>query len=880
MSSEDRIEKLERQVEELKELVTRLQEEASLQGEARLESEKAVSPDSAESAAPAPAAVAPKMRERYKADARRNMDRVLGGEAGDTLETRIAGIWLSRIGAVVLMTAVILGAQVTIYEDYLGPLQKMAILYGGSAVALAYGLLAGRRGGMFPLTILGVGLAGAYFTTYAGFFVEGLRIYDVRLAAPVLFGCLVVLAIVIHLRRSQVVAGIAMFLVYYTLVASCLSGVTPDNIVYALGTLAGLALAGLIFHAVHRWLLFSWASIVATYGVYLFYFLKKPAGLPLSDLEYFWISNGFLAICYVVFATAAIFDARKTGEYRRVVAPMSGFNSAIFFSLTWFAVRDHYIEYDWLFRLGFAGGLLALAVLAQLTGPRRNYLYQIYIAKVVVMFTLALQAYMSGEKLMVAISIECLALAFSYRRSGLVTFKILGMLLLLASFAGCLFHLRTPGETWVVVSTVPSNWFCVAGTSVVYVAVAWFYERHIRRVRPQDRVVTGQWFLADTFLDIYPATVALLFASASALLLLSITIFDMGSDLRMPYMLAGEGVLLGLVGVVLRTPPVQIGGVLLLVACHVCYHIFLIVGEPGFVTQPLYIAYTVAVALFTYAGAYFWERYLRRVRHGRLWKHHAVAAIPYLVATFMLTTLIGQKMESIDLAISQNALGVILLLAGALTSYPGVKASGVLAFTMGTVNHYQKLYTSGGDYLAHPGFFWYMLILLGLYVMGERLFVVLERQEKVPSPVEDWVRAVFIGVCGAVGVITCYRIANPSYLTLYWLGLAVSAVILGGVFGEVRYRWAAILLFCAAIARAFAYDLRKLPPVYSFASFAALAAALMVVAWAYGRYRQKHLDAVKARTETAQQAAAQQAAAQQAAAQPVGDAAARGGADA
>jgi hypothetical protein len=323
----------------------------------------------------------------------------------------------------------------------------------------------------------------------------------------------------------------------------------------------------------------------------------------------------------------------------------------------------------------------------------------------------------------------------------------------------------------------------------------------------------------------------------------------MGFDPRMPYMLAAEGVLLGLVGVVLRTPPVQIGGVLLLVACHVCYHIFLIAGEPGFATQPFYIAYTVTVALFTYVGAYFWERYLRRVRHGRLWKHHAVAAIPYLVATFMLTTLLAQKMESIDLAISQCALGAILLLTGALTSYPGVKASGVLAFTMGTASHYQKLFTAGSDYTAQPAFFWYVPILLGLYVMGERLFVVLEKQEKAPSPVEDGVRTVFIGVCGAVGLITFYRIAAPPYLTLYWLGLAVSAVLLGGVFGEVRYRWAAILLFCAAIARAFAYDLRKLPPIYSFASFAALAAALMIVAWAYGRYRQRRLDSVKEATQ-------------------------------
>lgn len=837
MSSDDRIEKLERQIEDLQELVAHLQAERTAGDQAA-----AKPPEGEPPAAEPPPKAGRKFKEMYKADMRRNMGRVLGGEAGDTLETRIAGVWLSRVAAVVLMTAVILGTRVTLYEDYLGPVQKAGILYAGSAVALIYGLW-NRRGGIFPLTVLGIGLAGAYFTTYAGFFIEGMRLLgDAGLAAPVLLGSLVVLAVAIHLLRSQVVAGISMFLVYYTIVASCLGGVTPGNIVYALATMAVLALAAMVFHAVHRWLLFSWGAIIATYGVYLFYFLEKPADFPVSGQDYFWISNGFLIICYIVFATAAIFDARKTGEYRRVVASMSGFNSAIFLTLAWLAIREQYAEQEWLFRLGLAGVLLGLALLAQFTGPRRNYLYQIYIAKTIIMFTLALQAYMSGEKLMVAMAIESLALAFSYRRSGLVTFKVMGVLLLLASFSGCLFHLRTPGTTWMVVATVPSNWFCVGGSATVFIAVSWFYERHVRRVRPQDRTVTSQWFLADTFLDLYPNTAALLYAAAAALLILVITIFDRGSDPRMPYMLAAEGVAVGIVGLLLWTPPVQIGGVLLLVACHVCYHIFLITGEPaGFVTQPFYVAYTVAVALFTYAGAYFWERYLRRVRHGKQWRHHAVAALPYLVATFMLTTLIGQKMSGIDLALSQNALGAVLLLAGALTGYPGVKASGVLAFVMGTASHYERLFAAGGAYTAEPAFFWYVLILLGLYVMGERLFVVLERQRKGPSPVEDLVRAVFIGVCGAIGAVTFHGIAAPDWLTLYWLGLAVGAVVLGGVFGEVRYRWAAFLLFGASIVRAFAYDLRKLAPLYAFVSFAALAVALMAVAWGYNRYRQRRL---------------------------------------
>ncbi len=824
MEANQRIEELERQVKELTHMVRALVTERHPSAE----------PKKAQSREP--------QRHTLPHDMHRNVDRILGGEAGDTLETRIGGIWLSRVTMVLLMTAIVLGARVTLYSEVMGPVQKLVLVYAASIGAIVYGIGWRNSPSLFPQTLLGAGLAGVYFATYAAFFVEGMQVASSHtLAFPLLFACLVLLVGVAHWRRSQTVAGISIFLVYYTVVASCMGGHSSENVYYALGTIAMLAVAALWFHAAHRWMLFTWAALIATHGVYLYFFLAKPAGLDMPAREYFWVANGFLTVCYAMFSCACILDARKTGEYRRGVAPMSGTNSFIFLVLVWISVRQNYVEYEWLFRLGLATGMLGFAMLAETFGPRRNYLFQIYMAKTVVMFTLALQAYLSGEMLMVAMAIECLAMAFSYKRSGTVIFKAMGLVLLAIAFVGCLAHVKTPGGIMLAGVLLRANWFCCAGSAVALIFVSWYYEHFVRPVLPEHRTVRGQWFLAESFLDVRSPTAAMLHSAAAALILLTITILDRSSAPELPYVLAAEGVAMGVAGFVLRTPQVEIGGVLLLVASHVCYHVFLAMGIPGFEQQPNYALYTVLVALFTYLGAYFWERYLRRFQGGRPWEHDVVAALPYLAATFMLTTLVARRFAGMPAPLVQNALGIVLLLVGVLTRYPGVKASGFLALGIGACSVYMGFYVSHESFVQDPNFLFYFPLILASYVVGERLFVVLQRQERLPSKIEDVLRSALVGVAAVMGVFGFSLYARPEYLTLHWLALATCGVAFGALFGESRYRWAALALFAVAIVRAYAVDLRKMQPVYQFLSFAGLSLSLLVISWVYSRYRQSAL---------------------------------------
>jgi hypothetical protein len=843
MDKDRRIDELEAQVAELSVMVRRLRDDYS-------RANKGVPPAVASPPEPRPlekkqakSAGQPRNHGGESAlikDMRQRVDRYFGGDGEETFEALIGSVWLSRIAVIVLMTALVLSARTTFSSEAFGATQKVLIGYGIALVFIVYGLLVRRRHDLFSQAILGCGLAGFYFTTYAVFFVPEMQLQDAPAAGlPLLLGCMAGMAYIAHRRESQTVAGISLFLAYYTVVVSCTRDPELENMLYALLACTCLAAVTLVFHALHRWLLFSWAMLVVTHLTFLYFFFQKPPELDIPDRMYFWISNGFLTICFILFSFACILDARKTGEYRRMVAPLSGVNSAVFLAVTYITIRDQYPEHQWMFRIAVAGLMLVFAIFAETTGPRRNYLFQIFVAKAVIMFTLALQSWLaeSGEILLVALAIECLALSFSYKRSGIVVFKVLGLLLMLITFTGCLFSLRIPGEVTVGSVTVPANWFSACGVAFVFQIVAWFYEKFVRRLRPADRITSGQWFLADTFLDLRSPTLAIMHTAAGALILLTITIFELSDHVMLPWVLALESLLLAVLGLLLRTPQIEIGSVLLLIAAHVCYHLFLWLPVPGFTEQEYYVLYTVLLAMLTFAGAHAWERYLKQYRHPDTeWEHQAVAALPWLAATFLLTTLAAQSLAPLHVPAAQAVIGMSIMLAGSLTGYPGVKASGLLGAGVASVTFYRALYNPAAPLAAEPGFLLFLALFLAALTGTERSLAVLEGYEKTPSRLEDMIRTLIIAVIMMLGLLGLYEWSPPAWFILYLLGFAVIAMALGAVFRESRYRWGALFLFAVVVLSAFRV-INTLHSPYKELSFGMSAVVLLTVSWAYTRAR-------------------------------------------
>lgn len=770
-------------------------------------------------------------------EVRGKIDRALSAQNIEQIEARIGTVWIGRLAVVFVMTAVALLTQATFAAEVSSG-AKAGVLFATSAAFIGYGLFFRKSQEFFSDAILGCGLAVLYYATYAVFYIDQMQLVPYPwLGVPALLACLAFMGTMAHLQRSVAVAGIGLFLTYYTVAVSAAHAPTLTNLIYALSTCAGFALLSLLFHIAHRWMLFSWAVLLATHGTYLYFFWQKPDGLAVDDITYFWISNGFLTLCYIVFSITCVVDARKTGEYRKGVAPMAGTNSFIYLVLIWFSVRAHYLELEWLFRSAEAGLLLFLALLANFMGPRRNYLFQVFAAKTIIMVTLALQAYLSGEKLLVAMAIECLGLAFSYRRSGIVMFKVMGLGLLAVTFAGCLLSVRMPGHMDILGYDVPANWFSAVGAAFVFTVTAWFYEKFVRRFMPEERTTKGQWFLADTPLDLHNTSLAIVHAAAAALVVLTITIMELGDSPALPFYLALGGVAMAVWGLVLRTPQIDVASVLLIVAAHVCFHLFLWLPLiDGFEIQPNFAIYTVLLAGFTYVGALAWERYLTRYTKGEQdFEHHAIASVPYLAATLMLAMLLRIELPLLYVPAAQGALGMALLLAGSITHFNGIKASGALALALAAGSFYLGFY--GAAPLHQEQLY---LVYLGLflltYVGSERLFVVLQRFERVPSRAEDLLRTVLVAGAILMGAAGLYVYDRDWPLFIHLLAFTFIVFALGAAFRESRYRWGAIVLIGVICLLALA-RFREMAPFYRFVTFAAAAGVLLLISWSYARAR-------------------------------------------
>lgn len=870
---EDRIRELESEVQELREtlqaLAARINEERPpLRATALPEEESETGHD-------------------LIGDVRERVQRVLRGDSEESIEAHIGTVWLSRLATFVTMTAVAVGARATFFADALlgfpiGPLEKTAFGYLISLAFTAYGIFARRRGsgseesgygGLFAEAVLGCGLAGLYFVTYAAFFIEEMRVVQASLwgLAPI-FACLLGLAVVCHWQKSQTVAGITFLLAYYTVLVSAAQAATIESLLYALLTCAGLAAATVLFHFAHPWTFLSWAALVASHSTYIWFFvLNNPLedysgaldvyGLPPEKL-FFWLSNGFLYICFLSISFACIINAWKTDEFRRGVAPMSGVNSAIFFCLTWFSIREHYLEQEWIFRLGIAATLLLFAVLASWAGQPRNYLYQIFIAKAIIMVTLALQAYLSGEKLLVAMALEALGLGLSYQRSGIVIFKVLGLALSGIAFFGALLSVRVSGDLIIGPYAIPVNWFSVVGVSIVFCLIAWFYEHFPLRLSKEARKYKAQWFLADSLLDVHPASFGIIHASGASLLLLTITILDLGDQPHLPYVLMAEGLVLAILGVLSRTPQLDVASVLLLVAAHVCFHVFLFMPLDGFETQTGFALWTTALALFTYMGAFAWERYLRRIR-ARLtvendrrkvdavaeFEHHFICSLPYLAATFLLTTLLSRVLLPEHVPAAQAGLGALLLLCGYLLRLNGIKGSGVLAALIASGTLYVSLQSPHTQVHGSPYFLLFLAAYLAALVISERVFRFFEGRDRSGQRITETLRTGFAVVMGVMGTLGLYHWSATPLLALGLLGLGIALMSLGVAFRESRYRWTALAVMSAAVLAAF---LRiDINDPLSFLSFAAAASVLLGTSWAYSR-RSRHAHAAPPPDDEAQ----------------------------
>ncbi len=266
----------------------------------------------------------------------------------------------------------------------------------------------------------------------------------------------------------------------------------------------------------------------------------------------------------------------------------------------------------------------------------------------------------------------------------------------------------------------------------------------------------------------------------------------------------------------------------------------------GFERQPYFAALTIVLALFTYVGAFAWERYLRRI-HARTAhpggrrrsdltaeiEHNIVASLPYLLATFLLTTLLSRVLEPLHVPAAQAGLGTLLLAAGYVLRLHGVKGSGVLAALIASGTLYMGTYWPNATLHQQPLYLLFLALYLVALACSERLFNYFQNRERGDKRLAELFRTGFVVLIVVMGVLALFKWNNTPLLVLGLLALGLGNMALGVVFRESRYRWAALAVMSAAVVAAFVRI--NINDSMSFISFAAAASVLLATSWAYSR---------------------------------------------
>ncbi|MFA6240833.1 MAG: hypothetical protein WC655_07895, partial [Candidatus Hydrogenedentales bacterium] len=514
--------------------------------------------------------------------------------------------------------------------------------------------------------------------------------------------------------------------------------------------LAGCALFAYLMDKWTAFMLIALTDIYVTFGLF---FVNRPVDIKLDEPTWTLLSFALLTLSYLLFNDLCIRDSRRFGRGKRRHALLAVANACAFYGILAHMVEQDFRAYSWVVYGSFVVVAILFAWRAETVGAHRNYLVRLFLAKAVILLNVTLQFVLSGEWLLVALAIECLLLAIGYYWSGFVVFKVLNLVILVVATVLCIDAVKTKQDFMAGEIYLRTNWILAACVCVLFLAIAWYYERRVHGMRPRQRVVSGHWFLADTLWDIPRALVSLFHAAAASLIILALLITDFGESPTLPYLLVVLGVALTVLGAVFRTPQIEIGAVLLVIAGHVGYYFFLGVNKVGFSDQPHFAIYTIAVALYTYFAAHRWERFTERFRAVSAAEHYLSASIPYVAATIMLATLQSRYYIIPSAVMGHCGLGLSLILLGALLRYTSLKSAGLVALGVGVYVFANALFTRQFELIGHRWFWGYTSGIVFALCASERVMFKSTSHLRGLSPLGRQARTLLIGSAGTIAFI-------------------------------------------------------------------------------------------------------------------------------
>lgn len=273
--------------------------------------------------------------------------------------------WFSVGGVAILLTAVALLAGYLNRAGHSAAL-NLALLFGASAVLLGAGLFLDKLLGAWPArALVAGGLASFYFSAFAGYYFEHLRLIDHPAAGCVLVAAVAILIVLVAEKRE---AHIATFFVvilsgYTTALQPVLWFTLFSNVV-----LVGAACWLLVRHGRVLLVFLTLVASYLSYGIWWNYHDGRLDPARYLQLYEFWQTCLFFAGCWLIVVAGVFLTPRDKLAFTTRLILLS-LNHALFFSLVVLVLPPMHADWISIFSLGFGFAMIGAGVLVSRREP-------------------------------------------------------------------------------------------------------------------------------------------------------------------------------------------------------------------------------------------------------------------------------------------------------------------------------------------------------------------------------------------------------------------------------------------------------------------------------------------------------------------------------
>lgn len=347
----------------------------------------------------------------------------------ENLEKFIGENLISKIGILITIIGVVIGAKYSIEHNLISPLTRIILGYLVGVGLLGFGIKLKEKYENYSAVLVSGAIAIMYFITFAAYDFYALIPQLMAFALMVLFTIFTVIAALNY--DKQVIALIGLVGAYA--VPFFLSNGSGDMLTFF--TYITIINIGILIIAFRKyWKLIYYAAFGITWLIYLFWYV-----MSYNDEQYFGVAIGFATVFFILFyATFLSYKLIKKESFEVKNATVLLLNSLIFFGIG-YTILDYNSFFEaYLGFFALANGIVHFAVSAIIYKQNlydKKLLFFV-LALVLVFITIAIPIQLDGNWVTVLWAVEA-ALLFWIGRSKQVPFyeKMAVPLMVLAFFS-------------------------------------------------------------------------------------------------------------------------------------------------------------------------------------------------------------------------------------------------------------------------------------------------------------------------------------------------------------------------------------------------------------------------------------------------------------